>query len=491
MVQHSSEPGPEDHLVEAEAVSGEVDRLALGEPTYIVGIGASAGGLEALEKFFKSMPADSGMAFVVIQHLSPDFKSLMDELLARFTGMRICRVMGESEVCRDTIYLLPPRKEMVMVGGRLLVHDKPTDQPLSMPINTFFRSLAREKGDKAVAVILSGTGSDASAGLMEVHGHGGLVLVQSVESAKFVGMPRSAIATGLADAVLSPEDMPAVLMNYARNPTLPLTGGREGRSLTDVLVGLPAVMERLREVYDLDFNFYKQATISRRIERRVSMGQSLTFEEYTERVLRDPEELDALYKDLLIGVTQFFRDPEAFRVLEQQVIPRLVDAVPPQEEIRVWVAGCATGEEAYSLGILFLEAFGARDREPNVKIFASDVHRDSLQFAAEGCYPEEHLEEMSVERRERFFQAEAGSQGERVYRVNSQLRKLLVFSPHNLIKDPPFTRIDLVSCRNLLIYLQPVAQTKALASFHFALKLKGILFLGCIVEGSFKSYVTT
>ncbi len=441
-------------------------------PVFIVGIGASAGGLEALERFFKAMPTDRGMAFVVIQHLSPDFKSLMDELLARFTTMAIHRVSDPVVMQSNTIYLLPPRKEMVMEGGTLVVQNKPDAQSLHLPINTFFRTLAREQTDKAIAIVLSGTGTDGSLGLLDVHDMGGLVLVQTPESAKFDGMPRSAIATSVADAVLPPEEMPAALLNYASNPAqhlleakLPAGGMRSG---------LPAVFDRLRQTYDLDFNLYKPATISRRLDRRVALGQAGTLEGYCDRVLKDPIELDSLYKDLLIGVTRFFRDPEAFAVLRDQLIPHIVDQLAPDEEVRVWTPGCATGEEPYSIAILFLEEFARRARPPALKVFASDVHRDSLQTAAEGIYPQASLSELSSELRQRYFLEESGGQ----FRVTAQLRKLIIYSPHNVIKDPPFTKIDLVSCRNLLIYFQPVAQTKAIGAFYFALKPQGVLFLG-------------
>jgi two-component system CheB/CheR fusion protein len=441
-------------------------------PEFIVGIGASAGGLEALERFFKAMPVDSRMAFVVIQHLSPDFKSLMDELLARFTSMAIHRVSEPVEMRMNTIYLLPPRKEMVMEGNTLRVQDKTADHLLHLPINTFFRALARERTDRAIAIVLSGTGTDGSLGLLDVHDLGGLVLVQSQESAKFDGMPRSAAATGVANAVLAPEDMPAVLLNYSRNPAQALLD--TGMSGEGGGGGLPAVFDRLRQIYDLDFNLYKPGTISRRLDRRVSLGHVATLEAYCDRVLRDPVELDSLYKDLLIGVTRFFRDPEAFTILREKVIPALVDQVPPEDEVRVWVPGCATGEEAYSLAILFLEEFERRGRAPLLKVFASDVHRDSLQTAADGVYTEAALTELPPDLLNRYFLPEPGGN----YRVTGQLRKQIIFSPHNVIRDPPFTKVDLVSCRNLLIYFQPVAQMKAIGAFYFALKAQGVLFLG-------------
>ncbi|MGB0129158.1 MAG: chemotaxis protein CheB, partial [Rhodocyclaceae bacterium] len=454
--------------------TGHAETPDVNEKPYVVGVGASAGGLEALERFFRAVPADCGMAFVVIQHLSPDFRSLMDELLGRVTPMAIVRVLEPVDVRPNTVYILPPRKEMVLQGGQLVTYDKPTGPQLSLPINTFFRSLAREQGDRSIAIVLSGTGTDGSIGIQDVHDVGGLVLAQSEETAKFDGMPKSAIATGCVDAVLAPEDMPAPLLEYVRDPSHTLSALRPTRASSDELTGVAAVFEKLREIYNLDFTYYKSATITRRMDRRASLGASGIFKDYLDLVLRDRAELDKLYKDLLIGVTRFFRDPEAFETIEREVIPGLLDAVPPQEEIRIWVPGCATGEEPYSLAILFLEAFDTRNREPNIKIFASDMHRDSLQRAAEGVYTEESISVISPARRENFFIKESDGR----YKVTARLRKQLIFSPHNLIKDPPFTKVDLVSCRNLLIYLEPNTQNRVLASFHFALKPRGALFLG-------------
>lgn len=444
------------------------------KPAFVVGIGASAGGLEALERFFKAMPSDSGMAFVVLQHLSPDFKSLMDELLARYTSMTIKRVDEPADLRANTIYLLPPRKEMAVSEGKLVTTDRPAGHSLNMPINTFFRSLARELREKAIAIVLSGTGTDGTIGLMDVDECGGLVLVQSEETAKFDGMPRSAIDTGLAAAAMAPEEMPAVLLAYAKDPTAPFIDPRLRKADSETLAGLPAIIQKLRETYDLDFNYYKPATISRRIERRITLTKCQNIQEYSERLLASATEVDLLFKDLLIGVTRFFRDPEAFDSLRAKVILPLVDSTPANEEIRAWVPGCATGQEAYSLAMLFFEALEAKGREPNLKIFATDMHRESLAIASEGVYPATSMADLSEERRERFFHQEDSQS----FRVNSRLRKALVFSAHNLIKDPPFTRVDLISCRNLLIYLQPAAQSKAMVVFHFGLKINGGLFLG-------------
>ncbi len=467
--RRAASPDPTDEL-QAVPLGGKFD--ASESPQLVVGIGASAGGLEALEQFFKSMPADNGMAFVVIQHLSPDFKSLMDELLARQTDMKIVPVTHPTDLQRNTVYLLPPKKEMICVSGKLRVHDRPSDKPLT-PINVFLRSLAREWKEKSVGVILSGTGSDGTSGLMDIHEVGGLVLVQSEETAKFDGMPRSAIDSGLADVILPPGEMAGALLAYAKNPRTESLDQLPAKSLMQQAGGLPAVIERLREVYGIDFNYYKPATISRRIDRRIAIQHSGSFAEYSKRVLQDPTELDALYKDLLIGVTRFFRDSEAFEILRRKVIGPLLDATPPTEELRVWVAACATGEEAYSLAMLFLEAYEDRGREPNIKIFATDVHRDSLQLASEGSYPEASMADLSKERLVRFFVPDGNR-----FRVSNRLRRLLIFSPHNLIKDPPLTRMNLVSCRNLLIYFQAAAQNKVIGAFHFALKKQGILFLG-------------
>jgi len=446
-----------------------------GKAGYVVGLGASAGGLEPLEKFFAAVPADSGLCFVVIQHLSPDFKSMMDEILARITPMPIVKVTEPVEIAANTIYIIAPRKEMVMQGNHLLTRDKPLEQQLNLPINAFFTSLAREQGPRSIAIVLSGTGTDGSLGIKDVQEAGGLVLAQSIDTARFDGMPKSAVNTGFVDASVAPEDMPAILLEYIANPSEVLLGLRTERRLGEPLSGVAAVLEKLRETYGLDFNFYKPGTIARRIDRRVSLGTTGVFQDYIDLVLDNSHELDRLYKDLLIGVTRFFRDSQAFQILEQAVIPQILDAVAENSEIKIWVPGCATGEEAYSLGILFLEACERLGREAKLKIFATDMHRDSLAHAAEGTFSEESLTSIvPEERRHRYFIKEPNG----LYRVAPHLRKRMIFSQHNLLKDPPFTKVDLVSCRNLLIYFQPAAQNKVLASFHFALKHKGFLFLG-------------
>ncbi|MFM8332035.1 MAG: chemotaxis protein CheB, partial [Candidatus Methylumidiphilus sp.] len=443
-------------------------------PSHVVGIGASAGGLEALERLFRAMPPDTGMAFVVIQHLSPDFKSLMDELLERFTSMPAIPVHDAQEVRPNTIYLLPPRKDIVIEGARLISRDRAKDGTLSLPINIFFRTLAAAWGERAAAIVLSGTGSDGSNGLLDVRDAGGLVLAETPESARFDGMPQSAISTGCVDAVLAPEDMPGALLAYASDPK----SGRaylSGQSLDDNQPGTPTILELLRKTYKIDFSLYKPATITRRIQRRLALKMGgASIEDYGDRLANDAAELDRLYKDLLIGVTRFFRDIEAFDVVRDRVIPDLLDAVPPDEDIRVWVCGCSTGEEAYSIAILFLEAFAQRGRPPRIKVMATDLHNESVQTASEGIYEEDRFSEMPPGMRERYFLSLGGGR----HKVSPDLRRALIFSEHNLLKDPPFTKLHLITCRNLLIYLQNSAQARAIATFYYALKINGALFLG-------------
>jgi two-component system, chemotaxis family, CheB/CheR fusion protein len=451
-----------------------------GEPTaatdhlFVVGIGASAGGLESLERFFKNMPSDSGLAFVVVQHLSPDFKSVMDELLSRHTAMRIHRVEDGMRIEANSIYLLPPKKEMIISDGRLLLTDKDPERDLSLPIDHFFRSLAQDAGSCAVAIVLSGTGTDGSRGILDVHEAGGLIVAQSEESAKFDGMPKSARDTGIVDLVLPPEEMPgAILQHVAKAGSMDHCSTAPEAEEAEDPKGFDAIFKLLRIEYGIDFSYYKPNTVSRRIERRLSMNQAMDLDSYVDQLRVDPVELNALYKDLLIGVTRFFRDAAAYERLERDIIPAIIAKAPPGEEIRCWIAGCATGEEPYSLAILLHERLRLLGRPINVKIFASDVHQSSLEFASTALYDEEALAEVAPARLARYFVR----QGDR-FKVANELRQMVVFARHNVMKDAPFTRLDLISCRNLLIYFQPPAQKKALSLFHFGLKTGGILFLG-------------
>ncbi|MBC7975132.1 MAG: hypothetical protein H7138_09120, partial [Myxococcales bacterium] len=435
----------------------------------IVGIGASAGGLEALEQLFDALPPDTGMAFIVIQHLSPDFRSLMDELIARHSEMPVVVAGDNMPVCANHIYLMPPRKQMIIRDRHLVLTDK-EPQAFTLPIDTFFRSLAQDVGEQAVAVVLSGSGSDGSRGVVEVKRAGGLVLAETAASAKFDSMPLSAAATGVVDHCHSPRDLARVLCGLPPREIAPDT------AMLSEDPAMDAVLRLLRDHFGIDFSLYKTTTVGRRIQRRVDLMRLGGLSSYVDHVKTDPEELNSLYQDLLIGVTQFFRDPEAFERLEQEVIPALLDRLPNlpnDEELRVWVAGCATGEEAYSLAILFWEAFAARSRPVRLKMLATDVHQGSLEHAGAGVYGDEQLQFVSPKRLQRFFTKRSSG-----YQVSQDLRQLIVFARHNVTKDAPFTKMNFISCRNMLIYFQPQPQRTVLSLFHFGLASGGVLFLG-------------
>lgn len=417
------------------------------------------------------MPEDSGMAFVVIQHLSPDFKSMMDELLARRTKIPVRQVEDGMRVEPNHIYLIPAKKEMIISGGALLLSDKSASQELTLPIDVFFRSLAQDVGDHAIGIVLSGAGSDGARGIRDIHAAGGVVLCQDERTAAFDGMPRSARDTGVVDHVLSPGEMPNVLINYVRRSNTPDVV--EPSSGLPGPFGIAAVFRSLQEAYGIDFAHYKPSTVMRRVERRLQLSRAPTFEAYLERLANDPEELDALFRDLLIGVTRFFRDEEAFARLEKTVIPSLLERTSASEEVRVWVAGCATGEEAYSVAMLFHEAMIKAGTSRRLRVLATDVHRGSLEFAGRGLYDQDKVAGVGPKLLERYFDKRGAS-----YQVSPELRQLVVFAPHNVMKDAPFTHLDLITCRNMLIYLLPAAQQKVMSLFHFALKQNGVLFLG-------------
>ncbi len=462
----STEPvlGPAEPAVE-RSHSTVLDR----PDYYIVGIGASAGGLDSLERLFSHLPADTGMAFVVLQHLSPDFKSLMDELLSRRTAMTIRQAEHDMLVEPNSIYLLPPMKEMIIRQRRLLLNDRDPRSGLTLPIDLFLRSLAHDAGERAVAVILSGSGSDGSRGIQEVSKAGGLVFCESPDTAQFNGMPLSAMRTGKVNHILPPEELAGAVAALQHPPDAPSAAtNRTGEDR-----GVDAIMRLLREEYGIDFTHYKASTVTRRIERRLALNRSIDIERYVEQLRSDPRELSSLYEDLLIGVTRFFRDDQAFDTLEHRIIPELVERTSPGDQIRVWVPGCATGQEAYSIAMMLHERLQARKRAISVKILATDVHKASLDLASIGLYSEEQMAGISQDRLERFFSRKPDG-----YQIAQTLRECIIFAPHNLIRDAPFTKMDLIACRNLLIYFQPHAQKTVLTLFHFSLKPGGYLFLG-------------
>ncbi len=441
------------------------------EPHYYVGIGASAGGLEALDGFFTHMAPDSGLAFIVIQHLSPDYKSLMVELLSKRTAMAVRRAEEGMRVERDTVYLIPPGKQLTIFHGKLILRELDHHRGVNLPIDIFLSSLAEDQGDKTIAVILSGTGSDGVRGLRSVKEAGGMIMVQSEESAKFDGMPRAAIATGLVDMVLSPEEMPRKLLAFTRHPFA--TVGNPPQALLSDEDGLTRIFSLLREQVKVDFTLYKPSTVLRRIERRMTVNQSADLRDYVRVLETRPGEVTTLYRELLIGVTSFFRDRDVFQELGESLLPALLHDLE-SKEARLWVAGCSTGEEAYTLAILAQECMERLKRPMNVKIFATDIDREAIVRAGTGIYPESIAADLPHGFLSKYFTRN----GDDRYQVQRNIREMVVFAQHNLIKDPPFTNIDVLSCRNLLIYLQPVLQQKVMEHINFSLKPQGILLLG-------------
>lgn len=442
------------------------------KPFYIVGVGASAGGLEALREFFAEMPEDSGMAFVVIQHLAPDHKSLMVELLARATKLPVCRAEDNMSVLPNHIYLIPPRYNLTIHKGSLHLTPSPAGKTLNLPIDIFFRSLASECGDRAIAVILSGTGSDGARGIRAVKEAGGMIMVQAEASAKFAGMPTSAIATGAADFVLPVESMSEQLVSFSRHP-FARPGTHEQAYIPDGSTHLEQICARLREITGIDFSHYKHATFARRVERRMNISQVHDIHEYLQCLSRSSREAEALGKDLLIGVTKFFRDSESFKAMSAYIRQRF-EEMADGSVLRIWTAACSTGEEAYTLAMLCEEIRAAYRPRVEFKVFATDVDKVALEIAGAGVYPRSVVADLPRDYLERYFRPD----GNENFRVIRSLRDRLIFARQDLLSDPPFTKIDILCCRNLLIYLRPDAQKKLLSLFHFALVPGGYLFLG-------------
>lgn len=443
-------------------------------PSHYVGIGASAGGLEALQEFFSHLPNDTGAAFIVVQHLSPDFKSMMPELLGKNTSMPIYQVSDSMHVEANAIYLMPPRKNMLIGEGKLLLSDQMPEAQLHMPIDVFFRSLAEDQQHHAIGVVLSGTGSDGTRGIKAMKESDGLVIVQEPSSAKFDGMPISARSTGLVDLILPPPQIAENIVNFITHPIISGEQPELKHTIQDDDDTLSEIFQILKRHSSINFSQYKASTVARRIERRLGINQLTSLNEYLRLLLDSPRELQILGKELLIGVTRFFRDDEAFAKLVSEIVPKVVErARSGHDEIRLWIAGCSSGEEAYSLAILIDECMKRKSVECKVKIFATDVDEDAVAVASNGIYSLDIAQEVSNERLENYF-----TKREDAYVVSQKLRQMVIFASHNMIEDPPFSNIDLVSCRNVLIYFQHGAQKKVLSSLYFALKREGYLFLG-------------
>ena len=441
------------------------------DKTPVVGIGASAGGLEALTELVAAIPEDSGIAFVIVQHLSPDHPSMMDQLLAHHTSLPVRVIEEGMSLSPDTIYVLPPEPWVTLDDDTLHLHERDRGEALRTPIDRFLVSLAEARGHTAFAVILSGTGSDGTHGVRAVKAAGGFAIVQESDSAQFPGMPDSAAATGLVDFVLAPRQMPERLIDILLHRRRFLTDNEADDLRDAVEEALPDILGQLAREDGYDFTNYKPGTLIRRIERRMTVLRERDVELFKQRLEDDQQERDLLLQDFLIGVTRFFRDEEAFEKLRQYAIMPLLDN--DSESFRIWVPGCSTGEEAYSIAMMLSEAMEAAGDRRKWQIFGTDIDTNALRTAREGSFSESEVAALSPERRKRFLTAQDTG-----YQIKPELREHCVFAPHNLLQDPPFSRLDLISCRNLLIYLNADAQAELFPRFHYALNEGGFLFLG-------------
>ena len=454
-------------------------------PAYIVGMGGSAGALEAFEQFFTHMPPDSGCGFVLVTHMDPSHKGMLPELIGRCTTMRVVQVEESMPVRPNHVYIIPPNKDMSILHGALHLLEPTAPRGVRAPIDLFFRHLAEDQEDRAIAIIVSGMGTDGTLGVKAIKEHLGLALVQDARSAKYDSMPKSAIGTGLVDYVAPAQELPEKLVGYIRHSAkLPREVAQERTASSS----LNRIFTLLRAHTGHDFSFYKRNTILRRIERRMNIHQISHIGKYVRFLQENPNELDLLFKELLIGVTNFFRDPEAFKAL-QEALPLVLKGKNKNSSIRVWIPGCSTGEEAYSVAIALVECMDQLKLNGLVKaqIFATDIDKDAVDRARQGLYLPTIATDVSPDRLQRFFVKD-----EYGYRVAKQIREMIVFAPQNLIMDPPFTKLDLLCCRNLLIYFTAELQKKLLPLFHYTLNPGGMLFLGSSETiGGFQDLFTT
>lgn len=447
-------------------VKAEKDRLFP-----IVGIGASAGGLEAIEGLFSNMPPQNNLAFVVIQHLAPNYKSIMADLLAKHTRMKVVEITDGVRVEPNVIYLNQPNKDVAIVKRTLYLMEPDISRAPHYHIDYFFRSLAQDQGERAIGIVLSGTGTDGTLGIKAIKSEGGVVMAQEEGQAKYSGMPSNAINTGLIDYILPVEKMSRVLMSFEGHPYFKSLK----KAVSDKEIGgsLQKILLTIRSRTGHDFSNYKQTTILRRLERRMAIHQVKNIADYLIFLRENPTEVDSLYKDFLIGVTSFFRDSDAFAFLTDKVISDIVSGKPADSVVRVWVPGCATGEEAYSIAMLLVESMEATGKRLTVQIFATDINGEAINLARQAVFPDSIASVVSSERIKRFFIKADGS-----YRLKKQIREMVVFAEQNIAKDPPFSKLDLVSCRNMLIYMDLALQKKIIPLFHYTLNDGGYLFLG-------------
>ncbi len=438
----------------------------------IVGIGASAGGLEALELFFTNMPKDNGMAFVVIQHLDPNHIGIMPELLQRMTPMKVFQAIDKLKVKPNCVYVIPPNKSLSLLNGALLLFDPVETRGLRLPIDIFFRSLAADQQERSIGIILSGMGSDGSLGLKAIKEKSGIVLVQSPATAKFDGMPRSAAEAVIADSIAPADELPAKLIAILKYAPAVTSGFEiDEKSLSN----LDKIIVLLREISGHDFSLYKKNTLFRRIERRKGVHQIEKLHNYVRYCQENSSEVEILFKELLIGVTSFFRDTAVWEMLKEKVLPEMISKLPSGYVLRAWVTACSTGEEAYSLAMIFTEALEKikNPKSISLQIFATDIDKDAIDEARKGLYSPNIVADVSPERLSRFFKPEGAN-----FRVIASIREMVVFAPQNVIKDPPFTKLDLLTCRNMLIYMEPELQKKLMLLFNYSLNPEGIMVLG-------------
>jgi two-component system, chemotaxis family, CheB/CheR fusion protein len=453
-----------------ESVEGDVEIEGRGRlqaaPMPIVAIGSSAGGLEALQEFFSHLPHDTGIAFVVVTHMRPGRDSMLPELLGAVTRMEVIHAGASTKVEPNKIIVA--RDSLLSISNGVLSPIKSDDKPEVSyhPIDHFFRSLADDKSEHAIGIILSGSGNDGSLGLKAIKAVGGMIMVQSPDTAKYSSMPESAIATHLADYVMPVNALPQALIDYCRGPYLQLVRRVKEPFLPENTI--QAILVRLRAHSGQDFTCYKKSTMARRIQRRMTVHHIDEPQAYLSFLRENPHEVDALMEELLISVTSFFRDPAAWKALADDALPRLIKERADGQALRVWVPGCATGEEAYSVAILLQEQIRKAERSHPVQIFATDLDERAIDVARAGLYPEGISADVSAERLKSFFSREDGA-----YRIHKSIRDSIVFAMQNLISDPPFTRLDLIVCRNVLIYLDIGAQQHVLPNFHYALRPGG------------------
>jgi two-component system CheB/CheR fusion protein len=435
-----------------------------------VGVGASAGGLDALKRFLSNIPQGNGMAYIIVQHMDPTQKSGLVNILSRSTYMEVKQIEDGSKVMPEHVYVIPPNKDLGILKGKLQLMEPTEPHGLRLPIDYFFTSLGQDQKDKSVGIILSGFGSDGSNGLKAIKANGGICIAQDPSTAGSGGMPNSAINTRLVDMVLTPEEMSEKLISY---------NGSSSKILKEILSPEDGTLQALRKIFILirnrtgqDFSQYKKNTINRRIGRRMNIHQIRDITQYLRYLQQNPNEIDQLYNEFLINVTNFFRDPEAFESLKNGALMGMIEGKNDGEIIRVWVPGCSSGEEIYSIAIIMKELIDGKGKHLEVQIFGTDLDENAIKTARSGTYSN-IAKEMTPERLKNFFYKKDG-----LYTIKKEIRDMVIFSIHNVITDPPFTQLDFISCRNLLIYLEVKAQEKVISNFRYALKKDGILFIG-------------